>query len=601
MCVREREQCVFVLQPPCCRVLLGPKFEEKLLPQKKSRARSTRNSEEEARRTIAMAKLGKNVKGKSKKLAKGEKKAGASEAEKRLQMRLQKMKESDFRKKFWQKRRADLKASMEREQKLSRMNLLKIQNQWRNVMRLAKVQSLRRDVDVLAQSNERDVDRKDAIIQMLDRDLEEAEDQYQMALRNHMSGCEKLVNLQDSRLISLESDFLNELKAIEKDFADEKREIETKHGRTVSEIEATIEAVDSREREREVQVKHEHERYREDIKNKNLEDINVLRITLEHQIEELEKQFENAHMQYLRSTDRQTEEFKKLTRTDLEQSKQIEHKIRRIERLQSARNQLLAKINQNTRECKERNKALETEKQQLVSHSQDLKSRMEGFRYDQARRLKRLTKYADTCKKTLCERKSIAERILKLAERARKYETETEKILPFGDAEASEASSKIDDSVSDEATRVIEEEVKELKAGVQQLLKAPRGGKSREMRSFAAYAPKVTGVDGKPVQEWHSLDLFYKKYNRALLDKLIKERERDRLLQENEDLQSILKQYLDGISVNEDVLSRANPLLVVNDRLGIHRQTPVTRTTGNHVSIDGRHMVNTGRVATRRL
>lgn len=468
-------------------------------------------------------------------------------------------------------------------------------------MRLAKVQSLRRDVDVLAQSNERDVDRKDAIIQMLDRDLEEAEDQYQMALRNHMSGCEKLVNLQDSRLISLETDFLNELKAIEKDFADEKRETETKHGRTVSEIEATIEAVDSREREREVQVKHEHERYREDIKNKNLEDINVLRITLEHQIEELEKQFENAHMQYLRSTDRQTEEFKKLTRTDLEQSKQIEHKIRRIERLQSARNQLLAKINQNTRECKERNKALETEKQQLVSHSQDLKSRMEGFRYDQARRLKRLTKYADTCKKTLCERKSIAERILKLAERARKYETETEKILPFGDAEASAASSKIDDSVSDEATREIEEEVKELKAGVQQLLKAPRGGKSREMRSFAAYAPKVTGADGKPVQEWHSLDLFYKKYNRALLDKLIKERERDRLLQENEDLQSILKQYLDGISVNEDVLSRANPLLVVNDRLGIHRQTPVTRTTGNHVSIDGRHMVNTGRVATRRL
>ena len=548
-----------------------------------------------------MAKLGKNVKGKSKKLVKGEKKSGASEAEKRLQMRLQKIKENDFRKKFWQKRRTDLKASMEREQKLSRMNLLKIQNQWRNVMRLAKVQSLRRDIDVLAQSHERDVDRKDAIIQMLDRDLEEAEDQYQMALRNHMSACEKLVNLQDSRLISLERDFLNELKEIEKDFSEEKERVAKYHAHTVSEIETTIEAVENREREHELQAKHEHERYREDIKNKNLEDINVLRITLEHQIEELEKHFENAHMQYLRSTDRQTEEFKKLTRTDLEQSKQIEHKIRRIERLQSARNQWLAKINQNTRECKERNKALEAEKQQLVSHSQDLKSRMDGFRHDQARRLKRLTKFADTCKKTLRDKKGLAERILKLAERARKYETEYEKILPFGDETTSAASSKVDDSVSNEAMRKIEEEVNELKAGAQQLLKAPGSASSREIRSFAAYAPKVTGPDGKPIHEWHTLDLFYKKYNRALLDKLIKERERDRLLQENEDLQSILKQYLDGISVNEDVLNRANPLLVVNDRLGLNRQTPVTRAEGRHVAIDGRHMMNTGRVATRRF
>ena len=47
-----------------------------------------------------------------------------------------------------------------------------------------------------------------------------------------------------------------------------------------------------RERERSIQRKHEHERHSEDIKNKNLEDINVLRITLENQIEELERQFE---------------------------------------------------------------------------------------------------------------------------------------------------------------------------------------------------------------------------------------------------------------------------------------------------------------------
>lgn len=36
-----------------------------------------------------------------------------------------------------------------------------------------QVESLRKDIEIFSQNHERDVDRKDAIIQMLDRDLEE--------------------------------------------------------------------------------------------------------------------------------------------------------------------------------------------------------------------------------------------------------------------------------------------------------------------------------------------------------------------------------------------------------------------------------------------
>ena len=39
---------------------------------------------------------------------------------------------------------------------------------------------------------------------------------------------------------------------------------------------------------------------------------------------------------------------------------------------------------------------------------------------------------------------------------------------------------------------------------------------------------------------------------------------------ENGDLRSILKQYLDGISVNDDVMNNPiNPLMVVNNRLQV--------------------------------
>ena len=40
---------------------------------------------------------------------------------------------------------------------------------WRAILRTAKTEALRKDVEVLAQNHEREVDRKDAILQILDR------------------------------------------------------------------------------------------------------------------------------------------------------------------------------------------------------------------------------------------------------------------------------------------------------------------------------------------------------------------------------------------------------------------------------------------------
>merc|ERR1719409_258803 len=204
--------------------------------------------------------------------------------------------------------------------------------------------------------------------------------------------------------------------------------IEQTHSQEVAELHAIMAAVEQEEKDREAEGKQEHEQMREEIRNKNLEDINVLRITLEGTIEELERHFEQAHMTYLQNTDQQTQEFKNLTRKDQEKSKEIDQKIRKIERLQAARNHWITKINQNAKECEERNHALAEEKNQIASHFQELKARMNKFRREQSRRLAALTKNARQCKMRLQSKKELAERILKLAELARKLETEQEKV-----------------------------------------------------------------------------------------------------------------------------------------------------------------------------
>lgn len=79
-------------------------------------------------------------------------------------------------------------------------NAAQILTQWRKLMRLVKVEDLRKEIEVISQNHEREVDRKDAIIQVLDRDLEDSEEQYQMALRAHLLIVDKLIDLHNQRL-----------------------------------------------------------------------------------------------------------------------------------------------------------------------------------------------------------------------------------------------------------------------------------------------------------------------------------------------------------------------------------------------------------------
>jgi hypothetical protein len=83
-----------------------------------------------------------------------------------------------------------------------------------------------------------------------------------------------------------------------------------------------------------IQAKHAFEQLREEIRNRNLEEINMLRISLDAQIEELEQHFETAHLNYLQQTAQRTHDFKELTQNDQRLSRDIELKKKKIDGLQ---------------------------------------------------------------------------------------------------------------------------------------------------------------------------------------------------------------------------------------------------------------------------
>ena len=60
-------------------------------------------------------------------------------------------------------------------------------------MREAKSRELKKDIEILSQTFERIVDRKESVIKSLAKDVGEAEEQYAMALRSHLTNVDRLV------------------------------------------------------------------------------------------------------------------------------------------------------------------------------------------------------------------------------------------------------------------------------------------------------------------------------------------------------------------------------------------------------------------------
>ncbi len=190
------------------------------------------------------------------------------------------------------------------------------------------------------------------------------------------------------------------------------------------------------------------------------------------------------------------------------------------------------------------------EKTKIMKHYHDLKQKMSRQREEKERQLGTLASNSLKCMETLRTYLHLGEKILKTAELCRKLETEKEKVLPFYQSDP--------DTTEDPDMRV----------------------------------EKIAGLDPNSYNEFKMLDNFYKRFNKVHLDKLAIDKQKATLEKENLFFKNLLKQYLDGVSVNDDVINANNPLLVINNKVNLNRP-PVIPEEGAHTTvIEGNFEVN---------
>jgi len=147
---------------------------------------------------------------------------------------------------------------------------------------------------------------------MLDRDLDEAEEQYQMALRNHLIHIDDLINLQNSRLRGLHEEFENDVKIIKSEYDREREDIERSQYTETRELREMIATIEEEENNNLKIMQDAHDSNREETKNKNVEELESMKHELIKQIEKLDKEFEVHFTKYVNDTETKATTYRTL-------------------------------------------------------------------------------------------------------------------------------------------------------------------------------------------------------------------------------------------------------------------------------------------------
>eukprot|EP01084_Bolivina_argentea_P309585 535534_1 len=259
----------------------------------------------------------------------------------------------------------ELQEMVEAEQKNMSVNELKLEDDWEVLGRIAKVESLHRDIEVIRQSHNAEVDRKNTVIQVLEAGLDEAESQFSLAVKSHSDNLHYLIDLNSSRLLAMKKAFEKELEEMQATFQNDRECIETIHDEEMVGILRLISAVKTKEEETSAVECKERQQVCVELQNHNLEKLNMLRSKLETKAQNIDEQLKVIDNNYNQATMELSAEFKHMTVNDMKLKDDIDVKSKHIERLQVALRHWRDKMAHNIHENEFRNDLLNQKKKQF--------------------------------------------------------------------------------------------------------------------------------------------------------------------------------------------------------------------------------------------
>lgn len=455
--------------------------------------------------------------------------------------------------------RTRLEDLMKEEEVIARRHEKSIENRWVQFLRDQKTDELLDSIKVVQHTFEKTLDRKNAVISMLAVDMGEAEEQYRLALRTHLSNIDSLVDLNNRRMTDLDNQFERDLLELKEDFDMERAEIKRKHDLEKADLKLILSNMQKEAEVEDRKLQEETSESHETAIEKMEEELKQMKAELSKINEILRKDIKERFEDFVSNATVNMKDYIADTERDDKFAEKIAGQMRKIKKLDESINTWRSNLNNNIRECEERNNSLRAEKETISQHFKDLKAKMQLWRKGEEKRLAELVSNARNTKSALEHRSEEAEKILRTAELCCQLETEREKVLGFdADVSTEEVSKQVNDFLSKREMMVAEAGAGAEGGGV-----APEGILSMNdlFQGSATDGLTDTEFTSNSSDEWKRLEKFWVKYNKVVLDNAAISQEHYHLEHENAKLRQLLKQYLDGISVNQEVMGQGNNLL----------------------------------------
>ncbi|XP_036385848.1 dynein regulatory complex subunit 2-like [Megalops cyprinoides] len=452
-----------------------------------------------------------------------------------------------------------LTEQLQEEERNTEVNENKLVNKWRPIFRRMRASELRNDVTMLSQSFERVLDHKDCVIKCLEDELNKTREKSAQTHRSHLNCIDRLLTMQSERLVALEQRWCRELEELCTDFTTEREILIAQHQQECMYLEDVDFAIEQCHNEVDADTRQDFLSTRNDIKNRNTEEKNALRVQLEGEAEELWHQIQQAVQDYAEATKYRSKTFDSLVSRDEYSALEMESQMKKIQKLQHSIAMLRNRLSSAQKKDEEEAEGLRTIREEVTALARQVNAQMTSNLSRDRCHLTNLTIYSNGAAKKLQSIVDKGKKLLRVTEMCRRMETEEEKSLRFycHSPNSSDSAEQIPESCQDVALTVT-------------------------LPFASTRSPPAPGQD---VLDYTGLESVWHRYNKVLLERLCLAKEQVALNQENERLRGLLRQYLEGISVSDEVLRQRNTLLVVS-RPPVHKPEPVqyprSATGGQH-------------------
>ena len=300
--------------------------------------------------------------------------------------------------------------------RFTRLNGAKIAAHWRRVMRAAKVSSLREQAAALAEEHVSGQARGAAFAAQLRRDLATAVAQHATAVRSHLAAVDALLELQAARVAGLRDAFEERAQAALQFLEHERAAAGAAHAARVAALRADIDDIRSRAAAAEAADNAAFEAERHAIVEATTEELQVIKLSGEATLAELEAALAHADRAHEAATADTAVAVDELVLAEAASAAVVASRTRELARLTESAATLKSAAEEGQRELEARVAALRAEKDAIFARHSELKRDMDRSRGADAALLRGQVVASAARAKALSEVLAKAQRVLRMAE-----------------------------------------------------------------------------------------------------------------------------------------------------------------------------------------